>query len=72
MFEPDGNLWVKMTDAEDGGDADGGVGDREADADGGHPEALQEVSEDTTRLEPPSPSKPATELSACLERKAAS
>ena len=42
------------------------------------PEALQEVSEEggaapggtAERLEPPSPSKPANELTNCLERKA--
>jgi organic anion transporter 3A len=62
LFEPDSALWVKMADPE-GGDAG--------------PETLQEVSESTTptkatavsRLEPPSPSKPADELSACLERR---
>jgi len=81
MFEPDGALWVKMSDAEEAA-ANG----RSANT-GAEGASLREVSEDDSsagavtvtaacstepRLEPPSPSKPATEISACLERKAAS
>jgi len=83
LFEPDGALWVKMSDPEEaaaaGKSANNGAAAEAA--------SLREVSEDDSsagavtvtaaaaatepRLEPPSPSKPATEVSACLERKAA-
>lgn len=72
VFEPDGPMWLKMQDPEDGvssspaPNAELQTNNHDKAATAGN---AATSSKEAARLEPPSPSKPANELSACLERK---
>ena len=64
VFEPDGVLWQKIHEAEDGT----GNGNAAATS-GAAGSGSRNLGEEEIRLEPPSPSKPVGEASACLEKR---
>ena len=67
VFDPEGPLWIQVVDPENGEESsDGAINDN---TDAEHNNVLKQKNNDEEDLEPPSPSKPAYENTACLQKK---
>ena len=67
VFDPEGPLWIQVVDPENGEESsDGAIDDN---AENEHNNAHKQKNNKGEELEPPSPSKPAYENTACLQKK---
>ena len=67
MVDPEGPLWIQVVDPENGEESsEGGMKDN---AENEHNNAHKQKNDEDDDLEPPSPSKPAYENTACLQKK---
>jgi hypothetical protein len=68
LFDPEGPLWIQVVDPENGEESsERAINDNaENDHNNAH---KQKNSSEEEELEPPSPSKPAYENTACLQKK---
>ena len=70
MFDPEGPLWIQVVDPENGDESsDGAIKDNADNENINNAHKAKNNTEGEEELEPPSPSKPAYENTACLQKK---
>jgi len=69
LFDPEGPLWIQVVDPENGEEPNDAAIKDNADNELSNANKAKNNTEEEEELEPPSPSKPAFENTACLQKK---
>ena len=69
VFDPEGPLWIQVVDPENGEESNDAAIKDNADNELSNANKAKNNTEEEEELEPPSPSKPAYENTACLQKK---